>query len=122
LEDFYQEKLKIFEKMDEIDIIAFETVPTKIDCRVISKIMKNSNKKAWVSLCCKNEEEVSSGEKVIDCVEIMNDCKNIISIGVNCTSPKYVVGLMNLIKKNSEKYLVNEKNKKDLLSKFRRVL
>jgi homocysteine S-methyltransferase len=81
--NFYNEKLTIFEEIDEIDFIAYETIPTKIDIINIVSLMKNSKKKAWITFCCKNYEELSSGEKIIDCVKIINECDNIIAIGVN---------------------------------------
>src|ERR1700722_2926001 len=72
LKNFHKEKLNIFKPLFSlIDFISFETVPSYLEAESICSLLQEENLDipCWISFSCKNEEEVSHGELLVDCVQ-----------------------------------------------------
>jgi homocysteine S-methyltransferase len=54
---------------------------------------------AWFSFSCKDENNVASGESILECASIADSCKQVVAVGVNCTAPRFIHGLISSIKK-----------------------
>lgn len=54
---------------------------------------------AWFSFTSKDGVNVVSGDSIFDCASIANSCKNVLAIGINCTPPRFIHGLVQSIKK-----------------------
>ncbi|AAK81280.1 homocysteine S-methyltransferase [Clostridium acetobutylicum] len=89
------------------DILACETIPNLTEARAIVKLLEEfPGVYAWISFSCKNDYEISDGTPIFECAKVLNSCKNIAAIGVNCTSPKYINSLIKEIKKASDKPII----------------
>jgi homocysteine S-methyltransferase len=49
---------------------------------------------AWVSFSCRNSEQVNDGTALEECVALFDDCPAVVAVGVNCTDPRYLPGLI----------------------------
>lgn len=54
---------------------------------------------AWFSFSCKDESNVASGDSILECASIADSCGQVVAVGVNCTAPRFIHGLISSIKK-----------------------
>ena len=96
--NFYKKKIDLLDSSN-VDVLAFETIPSYKEAKVIANILKGTKKKSWISFSCKNEKEISDGTKLEKCCEYLNNHSKIFGVGVNCTSPKYISKLISILKR-----------------------
>ena len=94
---FHEHRIKLLDQ-SSADILACETIPSYKETVVLADILKDVNKQAWVSFSCKDEYHINDGTPIEDCIDIIFDHPNIFAIGVNCTRPEYISGLVEVIK------------------------
>ena len=97
LREFHEHRIRLLDNSNA-DILACETIPSFKETIVLANLLKDINKQTWVSFACKDEFHINDGTPIEDCVDILSDHPNIFAIGVNCTSPKYISGLVKAIK------------------------
>ena len=100
LTDFHEPRIRLL-NISTADIIACETIPDFNEAAVLSELLKNSDKPAWVSFSCKDGEHINDGTPVAECAALFKNHPKIFAIGVNCTSPEFVSSLIQSIKKES---------------------
>ncbi len=106
LTDFHEPRIKLLDN-STADILACETIPSFQEARVLSAILKNSNKSAWISFSCKDGKHISDGTPIEKCAAFLVHHPRIFAIGVNCTSPNYISELIQSIKtKSGDKKIV----------------
>ncbi len=106
LTDFHQAKINLLDS-SEADILACETIPSFQEAKVLSMLLKNTRKAAWVSFSCKDGQHISDGTPIEDCAALFSDHPTVFAIGVNCTSPAYISELIQSLKRKSgEKKLI----------------
>ena len=97
LTNFHEPRIKLLDN-STADILACETIPSFQEARVLSAILKNSNKSAWISFSCKDGKHISDGTPIEKCAAFLAHHPRIFAIGVNCTSPNYISELIQSIK------------------------
>jgi homocysteine S-methyltransferase len=100
LREFHQDRIRLLERSNA-DFFACETIPSFQEARVLSEILKQADKPAWISFSCKDEQHINDGTKIEECVSVFTDHSNVFAIGVNCTAPNYVSGLIKRLKSQS---------------------
>lgn len=100
LTDFHEPRIRLL-NISTADIIACETIPDFNEAAVLSELLKNSDKPAWVSFSCKDGEHINDGTPVAECAALFKNHPTVFAIGVNCTSPEFVSSLIKSIKKES---------------------
>jgi homocysteine S-methyltransferase len=100
LKDFHMERFRLLDQSNA-DLLACETIPSFQEARVLSEILLQVNKVAWVSFSCKDEWHICDGTKIEECVSLFSDHSNVLAIGVNCTSPSYISGLIQVLRSSS---------------------
>lgn len=93
LREFHAEKISILESTG-VDFLAFETIPSLLEVKVLSQLLRASTKPSWVSFSCKDEFHLNDGSKIIEATNLLADNPKIFAIGVNCTSPKYISAII----------------------------
>lgn len=83
------------------DMLACETIPCFQEAKVLSAILKNVKKPAWISFSCKDGKHISDGTPIEQCAAYFADHPNVFAIGVNCTSPEFISELIRSIKTKS---------------------
>uniref|UniRef100_A0A2P2K0B8 Uncharacterized protein MANES_05G078500 n=1 Tax=Rhizophora mucronata TaxID=61149 RepID=A0A2P2K0B8_RHIMU len=87
------------------DLIAFETIPNKVEAQAYAELLEDENIRipAWFSFNSKDGINVVSGDSLFECVSIAESCKRVVAVGINCTPPRFIQGLILSIKKVSTK-------------------
>ncbi len=97
LREFHRERISLLEQ-SAADLFACETIPSFQEARVLSEILLKVAKPAWVSFSCKDEQHVNDGTGIEKCASLFKENSNVFAIGINCTAPEYVTGLIKQLK------------------------
>ncbi|XP_068634862.1 homocysteine S-methyltransferase 3-like [Aristolochia californica] len=104
LKSFHRRRVQVLAESGA-DIIAFETIPNKLEAQAYTEILEEENIHipAWFSFNSKDGINVVSGDSILECATIADSCKKVVAIGINCTPPRFIHGLINSIRKVSRK-------------------
>ncbi|XP_051127926.1 homocysteine S-methyltransferase 3-like isoform X2 [Andrographis paniculata] len=104
LKDFHRRRVQILVDSGA-DLIAFETIPNKLEAKAYAELLeeKTINVPAWFSFTCKDDTNVVSGDSIEDCASIADSCEKVVAVGINCTAPRHVHGLIKSIRKATKK-------------------
>lgn len=106
LADFHAERMDLLVKASP-DILACETLPLFVEAEaILEDLHRYENASAWVSFSCKDEEHTCGGDKIADCSRFLDKEAQVAAIGLNCTAPQYVAGLIKNIRQHTEKPVV----------------
>jgi homocysteine S-methyltransferase len=106
LTNFHEPRINLLDN-SAADILACETIPSFQEARVLSEILKNKHKSAWVSFSCKDDKHISDGTPINRCAAFFAHHPTVFAIGINCTSPQYISMLIKSIKtKSGDKKIV----------------
>lgn len=100
LTDFHQPRIDLLDN-STADMLACETIPGFQEAKVLSEILENVKKPAWISFSCKDGKHISDGTPIEQCAAYFAHHPTVFSIGVNCTSPEYISALIRSIKTKS---------------------
>ncbi len=99
LRDFHRDRIMLLDHSNA-EVLACETIPSLQEASLLSEILLHVDKPAWVSFSCKDEQHLNDGSDIKDCVSLFKNHPKVFAIGVNCTHPKYISRLIQLIKAN----------------------
>ncbi|KAL8137295.1 hypothetical protein V2J09_003296 [Rumex salicifolius] len=107
LKDFHRRRVKVLAESGA-DLIAFETTPNKLETQAYAELLAEENIKipAWICFNSKDGINVVSGDSMVECASIAEECKNVIAVGINCTPPRFVNDLILSIKTVATKPIV----------------
>ncbi|XP_020579877.1 homocysteine S-methyltransferase 2-like isoform X2 [Phalaenopsis equestris] len=107
LKDFHRRRLQVLAESGA-DLIAFETIPNKIEAQAYVELLEENNIRipAWFSFSAKDENNVVSGDSILVCAAVANACEKVVAVGINCTPPRYIHGLILSIRKATDKPIV----------------
>lgn len=61
---------------------------------------------AWFSFNSKDGINVVSGDSISDCASIADASERVVAVGINCTSPRYIHGLISSIRKVNSNHIL----------------
>ena len=77
------------------DFLAFESVPSLAEAEAILAALREfPTLGAYVSFTCRDRVHVSHGEPLRACAEMLEKEPQIVGVGVNCTPPALITGLI----------------------------
>jgi homocysteine S-methyltransferase len=86
------------------DILACETIPCLMEAQALVKLLDEFRTiQAWISFSCRDGEHVNEGQRLEDCVRLVEKSAFVAAVGVNCTSPKYIPSLIREAKQATQK-------------------
>jgi homocysteine S-methyltransferase len=89
------------------DLLAIETLPSLDECRAMCRLLEpHPDARAWVSFCCRDEVRLADGHPLAEAARLLDGCPAVVAVGVNCTDPAQVSGLMDAIRQGSGKPIV----------------
>jgi homocysteine S-methyltransferase len=100
LRDFHLTRIRILDRSNA-DFLACETIPSFQEAKVLAEILKETEKSAWISFSCKDEHHLNDGTDINECTAVFANHPKVFAVGVNCTAPKYISGLIRSLKKSS---------------------
>jgi homocysteine S-methyltransferase len=103
--DFHRPRLEVLAKSGA-DLLACETIPCSIEAEALVRLLPEFDVPAWISFSCKDERRVCHGEKLADCLALAGACDPVVALGINCTPPRLVAGLLASVSGATSKPLV----------------
>lgn len=88
------------------DFLACETIPCLAEAEALVRLLESSPIPAWVSFACKNESQLHHGENLADAVRAVQDVPAVVAVGVNCTAPTFIDGLLGSLRGVATKPIV----------------
>ncbi|XP_027096237.1 homocysteine S-methyltransferase 2-like [Coffea arabica] len=104
LKNFHRKRVQLLADSGP-DLIAFETVPNKLEAQAFAELLEEEdiNIPAWLSFNSKDGINVVSGDSLSECAAIAESCKKVVAVGINCTPPRFIQDLILSIKKVTAK-------------------
>ncbi|XP_048317719.2 homocysteine S-methyltransferase 2 isoform X2 [Ziziphus jujuba] len=102
LKYFHRRRLQVLAEAGP-DLIAFETIPNKLEAQACVQLIEEENisMPAWFAFNSKDGVNVVSGDSLVECVSIAESCKKVVAVGINCTPPRFIHGLISSITKQN---------------------
>lgn len=97
LSEFHDGRLKLLDA-SEADILAVETVPSRLEAEVLVDLLADCDTPAWVSFSCCDDTHISDGTPIADVVALFNEHPTVVAVGINCTPPQFVPQLIRKIR------------------------
>jgi homocysteine S-methyltransferase len=95
---FHKERLLLLDRT-AADVLACETVPSYIEAQVLGELLEHAETPAWVSFSCRDGGTISDGTPIEDAADLYLGHHRVLAVGVNCTPPQYITGLIGRIRK-----------------------
>nr|GMD72431.1 homocysteine S-methyltransferase 2-like [Ipomoea batatas] len=104
LKNFHRRRVQVLADSGA-DLIAFETIPNKLEAQAYAQLLEEESIKVpgWFSFNSKDGANVVSGDSIEECASIADSCSQVVSVGINCTPPRYIHGLLQAIQKVTNK-------------------
>lgn len=89
------------------DILACETIPCLDEAKAYVKLLEEfPQSSAWISFSAKDGKHINSGERMSECAQWIDSKKQVLAVGINCTSPQYIESLIEEIRQVSTKPII----------------
>lgn len=98
LREFHEPRIALFDAAG-VDVLALETIPSLQEAEVLVELLAHCETPSWISFSCRDELHSSDGRPLSEIAALFRDHKSVCAIGVNCTSPAYVVNLIGEIRR-----------------------
>jgi homocysteine S-methyltransferase len=77
-----------------VDLLAFETIPTVREARVLLDLLVEFGASGWLSYQCRDAAVTAAGEPVEEAFAIAAGVPGVVAVGVNCVAPRHVAALV----------------------------
>lgn len=89
------------------DLLACETIPSATEARVLMKLLEQTPSAiAWFSFSCRDDTHISDGTELAAMAWELSDSERVIAVGVNCTAPRFISGLVSSVQAVTSKPIV----------------
>lgn len=77
------------------ELLACETIPSLQEARVLARLLPEFPQiSAWMSFSCRDDTHTCHGEPFAECATLLAGHPQIAAVGVNCSAPQYIAGLL----------------------------
>ncbi|GAB4268300.1 MAG: homocysteine S-methyltransferase [Candidatus Promineifilaceae bacterium] len=91
----------------EADLMACETIPSAPEMRALVRLLLESGRKpAWFSFTARDEAHISDGTAVAEIAAFLDNIEPVVAVGINCTPPSYIPGLIREIRSATSKPII----------------
>lgn len=97
LQSFHRQRLELLDEAGA-DVLACETIPSVEEAEVIGELLLAASTPAWVSFSCRDAYRISDGTRISDVVARFSGHPQVMAVGINCTAPQHVTGLIREVK------------------------
>ena len=89
------------------DLLACETLPSATEARVLLNLLEQTPSTiAWFSFSCRDEAHISDGTELAAIARELSGSERVAAVGVNCTAPRLISGLVTSVKAVTSKPIV----------------
>jgi len=105
LRDFHRPRIAVLAESGA-DLLACETIPTLREAEALAAVLEEfPGTAAWISFACRDAAHTCEGQAIADCARRLTGCSQIVALGVNCTAPQHVAGLLREMRRATDKPL-----------------
>jgi len=106
LVDFHRERIHKLAAGDA-DLLACETIPSLLEAQALVVVLAEvPATPVWFSFSCRDEQHICHGEPLAECGRLLDEVKQVVGIGVNCTAPRFVEPLVESLRSQTDKPIV----------------
>lgn len=114
LEDFHRSRWNIL-AASGADLLACETLPSRLEARALRRLLESTpGVQAWFSFSCGDGQSLNDGSRIEEVAAELDDCPQILAVGVNCTEPRYLSSLLERLRLGTSKPAVVYPNSGEL--------
>ncbi len=85
------------------DLLACETIPSVVEARALLRLFDETpGQQGWISFSCSDDAHLCDGSPIGEAVEGAADRPNVVAVGVNCTAPANVGGLISALRRATD--------------------
>ena len=86
------------------DLLAIETIPSIKEAAAILDLLaaEFGHAKAWLSFSARNETQLCNGQTFANAYNTFKNNKQLIAVGINCSSPAHINGLLKSVTRSSD--------------------
>jgi len=88
------------------DLLACETIPSIAEARALARLLAERPVKASVAFSCRDATHLCDGTPFTEAVALVAAVPQVLAVGVNCTAPSHVEGLLRIGARATRKPLV----------------
>ncbi|HEX5688851.1 MAG TPA: homocysteine S-methyltransferase [Roseiflexaceae bacterium] len=86
------------------DMLACETIPCLLEARALAILIAEfPSVSAWFSFSARDQEHICHGERLADCAALLDAHPQVAALGVNCTAPQHIAGLIRAARSATQK-------------------
>ncbi len=91
----------------EADLLACETIPSFAEARALLRLVDETEETAvWFSFSCRDGQHMHDGTPLVDCVAHVAGRPQVVAVGINCTPPRFVPSLIEIVRNTTDKPIV----------------
>lgn len=90
---FHRERLDVLVAAGP-DLLAVETVPDLDEAVAVVEALEGYDVPAWLSFSCADGATTCAGQPIEEAAALVGDAPRLEAIGINCTKPEHVAGLV----------------------------
>jgi homocysteine S-methyltransferase len=77
------------------DLLACETIPCIEEAGAVARLLDEQQEiPAWISFSCRDDRRLCDGTTLADTLTLVECVSNLVAVGVNCTPPHLIEGLL----------------------------
>ncbi|KAL5722142.1 homocysteine S-methyltransferase [Ranunculus cassubicifolius] len=107
LKDFHKKRMQVIVDAGP-DLLAFETIPNKLEAQAIVELLDDENIQipSWICFSSVDGKHAPSGETFDECLEVINKSNKVNVVGINCTPPQFIESLICKFKELTDKPII----------------
>ena len=111
LKDFHRPRIAILLKQG-VDLLALETIPNALEAAALVELLAEEfpEARAYLSFTIQESSSISDGTSLEAMVELVDTSKQILALGINCSSPLLFDAALEKLASLTNKYLVTYPN------------
>jgi homocysteine S-methyltransferase len=121
LRAFHERRLELL-AASAVDLLAFETIPSLEEAGVLTELLdQHPGVQVWFSFTCRDERHLSDGSDFTDAVQLCAGHDAVVAVGVNCSDPRVVPGLIAAASEHTHRPLIAYPNSGEVYDAGRRT-
>lgn len=93
----HERRLTLLDQTDA-DVLACETIPNRVEAKVLHDLLMEVELPAWVSFSCRDDQCISDGTPLQEVSRVFRNHPRVLALGINCTAPHLLTSLIGEIK------------------------
>ncbi len=89
------------------ELMACETIPEHVEAEVLLQLLRETRDTyAWFSFSCRDDRRLSDGTPLAEAAAELHDEPQIVAVGINCTSPRFIPNLIAEVRRSTAKPII----------------